>query len=66
MTRFVKDLVERVGWTALQAGVAVITVDSLGLPVAWAAPAAAVLAFIKALVARHVGRSDSASTFPSI
>lgn len=62
--RFWLDLAERVGWTAAQVILAGVTVEAFDLP-GWAvAPAAAVLAIVKGLVARHVGNPDSASTLP--
>ena len=62
--RFWLDLAERVGWTAAQVVLAGVTVDAFALP-SWAVvPAAAFLAVVKGLVARHVGSADSASTLP--
>lgn len=56
-----RDAVERTVWTALQAALATVTVESLGLP-AWAvAPVAALLAAVKAVVARRVGDPRTAS-----
>lgn len=66
MPKFAKDLLERVGWTAAQAGVGVITVEALNVPVEWAAVVAAVLAVVKGFIAKKVGNSDSASTVPSV
>lgn len=51
---FVKDLAERVGWTALQAAAGLLTVESLHIPTAYAVPVAAVLAAVKAWIAKHV------------
>lgn len=62
MPRFLADLSERVLWTAVQAGLGIITVESLHVPTAYAALVAAALAIVKGWVARHVGDKDSAST----
>jgi hypothetical protein len=51
---FAKDLLERVGWTALQAGAGLLTVDSLHIPSAYAVPVAAVLAAVKGWIGKHV------------
>jgi hypothetical protein len=62
--RFLLDLGERVAWTALQAGLALVAVDQLDLP-GWAiVPAGAALATLKGFVASRIGRPDSASTVP--
>lgn len=60
--RYYRDLLERVGWTAAQAGLGLVTVDALHIPVAYAAVVATLLAVAKGFVARHVGNGDSAST----
>lgn len=62
MPRYLTDLMERVAWTAVQAGLGLVTVESLHVPTAYAALVAAALAVVKGVVARHVGSPDSAST----
>jgi len=63
--RFWLDLAERVVWTAAQVALAGVTVDVFDLP-SWAVlPAAAALAAVKGLVARHVGDPDSAAMLPA-
>lgn len=62
MPRYLVDLAERVAWTAVQAGLGLVTVESLHVSTAYAALVAAALAVVKGVVARHVGNGDSAST----
>jgi hypothetical protein len=60
--RYFIDLLERVGWTFLEAGAAGISVDALDLP-GWAiVPVATGLAALKGLAARHVGSQYTAAT----
>lgn len=74
MKKFWRDMWERVGSTAVQAGLGVIltfleTGGDLKLnwkTVGLMALNAAVLAAIKALVAKNVGNSDSASLDPKV
>lgn len=66
MSKFGKDWLERVSWTAAQAGVGVFAVEVADLDVWWAVGAAAVLAGLKGWVAKHVGNPDSASTVKSV
>jgi hypothetical protein len=63
---FFKDLLERVFWTALQAGIGVISVDEFDLPTAWIPVIAFGIAIIKGFVAKQIGNPDSASTVPSV
>ena len=65
MSTYWRDLTERVFWTAVQAGLGLVTVEALGVPVAYAAVVATVLAVVKGLVARKLGDPDSASTLPT-
>lgn len=57
-------LAERVLWTAVQAGLGVLTVTSLNVPVAYAAVVASVLAVVKGYVARRVGNPQDPATLP--
>ena len=57
------DIGERVAWTAVQAGLSIITVDTFDLPAVYVPVFAAVLATVKGWVATHVG-DDSAATLP--
>lgn len=66
MPRYLTDLMERVAWTAIQAGLGLVTVESLHVPTAYAALVAAALAVVKGVVARHVGNKHSASTAQGI
>ena len=61
---FYAKLAERVGWTAVQAGLGLVTVEALGVPTAWAAVVASVLAVVKGFVARRVGDPNSPATLP--
>ena len=61
MTPLVRDALERILWTAIQAGLAVVAVDQLGLP-AWAVlPVAVALAAAKTFVASRIGDRESAA-----
>lgn len=62
MPRYLTDLFERVAWTAIQAGLGLVTVESLHVSTAYAALVAAALAVVKGAVARRIGNADSAST----
>lgn len=66
MKKFTKDLIERVGWTAAQAGVGVLIVANTDTPTAYAAVIAAGLALVKGFIAKKIGNADSASTVPSV
>lgn len=68
MSKFYKDAIERVCWTAAQAfvGALVITGGRKALESAGIAAAAAALSAIKAIAAKRIGDHDSASTVPSI
>ena len=57
-------LAERVLWTAAQAGLGLLTVEVLDVPVAWAPVVATVLAAVKGYVARRVGDPQSPATLP--
>lgn len=58
-------LLERVLWTAAQAGLGLITVEALDVPTGYAAIAAAVIATIKGFVAKRVGNKDTWATLPA-
>lgn len=66
LPRYLLDLVERVAWTAVQAGLGLVTVESLHVPQGYAVLVAAVLALVKGWVARRVGNPGSASTTRSV
>lgn len=66
MSTFIKDWLERIFWTALQAAIGVISVEGLDLPEVWIVVIAAALAMLKGLIAKQIGNPDSASTVPSI
>ena len=61
---WVRDVCERVGWTALQAALGVLTTNLTGLPVAYAVPVAAGLSALKGWVATQIGDPNSAATLP--
>lgn len=63
--RLLADIAERVLWTAAQAGLGVVTVETFDLPPAWALVVAAGLSTLKGLVASKVGRAGSAATLPA-
>lgn len=59
MSNKYRDLAARALWTAAQAGLAVVTVDALDVPLAWAGIAAAALSAAKSWVATRVGDPDT-------
>lgn len=59
--RWLRDAGERVGFTALEAGVAVAIVEVTPLQTWWAAPLTVALAGLKAWAAKHVGDRGSAA-----
>ena len=59
------DISERLIWTGVQAALAITTVEALDLPVAWTPLVAALLAFVKCVVASKVGVEGTASTLPA-
>ena len=61
MTLLVRDSAERILWTAVEAGLAVVAVDQLGLPTWSILPAAAALAALKTFVASRIGNRESAA-----
>lgn len=64
--KFLKDLGERMFWTAAQGALSVIAVDQFDWAKGWAVPIMFGLAALKGIIAKHVGNGDSASTVPSI
>lgn len=66
MSKYLKDWLERVAWTAAQAAVGVVVVEVNDLDQWWVFPIAAALAGLKGFIAKKVGNSDSASTVPSV
>lgn len=64
LTKYQKDIIERVLWTAIQAAAAVFSANLAGLDPIWAVPLAAVFASIKSLAARAIGDPNSAATLP--
>ena len=57
------DIAERVGWTAAQAGLSIITVDTFDLPAVYVPLFAAVLSAVKGWVATRMG-DGTAATLP--
>ncbi|MFF9074938.1 hypothetical protein ACF1FX_27075 [Streptomyces sp. NPDC014646] len=64
-TKLLLDLIERAGWTGVQAALGLVVVELADLSVWWAAPAALVLASAKGWVAGRLGRAGTASTLPA-
>lgn len=63
-TKWAKDVAERVAWTAAEVVLSYVVVSSIGLP-EWAVmPATAGLAWLKGVVAKHVGDPTSAAITP--
>lgn len=65
-TKYVKDLAERVAFTAIEAGAAYAATQLAGLPEWLAVPIAAGLALIKGWAAKSIGNSDSASVSKAV
>lgn len=65
MNKTTIDVIERTFWTAVQAGLAVITVDMFDLPKVWIPVLAIVLAALKSVAATQVGVKGSAAMLPS-
>lgn len=64
MSTYMKDLLERCGWTAAEALVGVLAVEAASWP-SWAGVLVATLAaVVKAGVARSVGNPESAALRP--
>ena len=68
---YVKDLVERIFWTAAEAALAVGVLEIADPDIVdpkawWAVPLASAAAALKGLVAKKVGKPESASTVPSV
>lgn len=59
MTSKYRDLGSRAAWTAAQAVLSVVTVEALGVPLAWAPIIAAGLSALKSFVATKVGDPDT-------
>jgi hypothetical protein len=64
MSQKYRDLGSRAAWTALQAALSVVTVEALGIPLAWAPILAVLLSAFKSFVATKVGNPDTV-TFTS-
>lgn len=56
---------ERVLWTAVQAALAVITVEMFDVPTVYAPLIAAALSWVKGQVARKIGNSNDPATLPA-
>jgi hypothetical protein len=59
---FAKDAVERVLWTAVEAGAAIGIVEVADIPPWISVPIATGLAAVKALAAKHLASKGTAST----
>ncbi|MFC4328387.1 hypothetical protein ACFPC0_11165 [Streptomyces andamanensis] len=64
-SRWAMDVLERVGWTALEASAGVLVVSVTPLDTWWALPIATGLAAVKSWAAKHVGVPNTASTLPA-
>lgn len=65
MNKYAIDLGERVGATAAEAGLGVLTVELANAPVWWAVLLVPVLAGLKGGLARWLGRADTAALLPA-
>lgn len=59
MTEKYKNLASRAAWTAAQAALAVVSVEAMGIPLAWAPIVATALSALKSFVASKVGDPDT-------
>lgn len=57
---FLRDLGERVFWTAAEVVIGYVSIDQVGLPKEYVPVATILLAAVKGIVARHIGDSNSA------
>jgi hypothetical protein len=56
---FARRLAERVAWTAAEAAVAYAAIEVTQLPEVYVVPASALLAWVKGMIAKHVGDPES-------
>lgn len=61
MSIFTRDAIERIGFTALEAGAAYVITLLADVPAWWAVPLATVIAGLKSAIAKKIGNPDSAS-----
>lgn len=54
-----RDLLARAAWTALQAGLGLVTVEAIDVPLAWAPIVAVALSSLKSWVATKLGDPDT-------
>jgi len=59
------DILERVFWTAVQAGTAVVTVETFEVDKFWIPIIAIALATLKSIASTKVGTKGSASSLPA-
>jgi hypothetical protein len=64
MNKTTADALERIFWTAVQAGLGVVTFEAFNLPKGWIPVVAILLAAVKTAVATQIGVKGSASTLP--
>lgn len=65
MQTLIFDMLERAGWTGVQAALGVLATDLAGISVWWAAPIGLGIAAAKGWVAGRLGRPGTASTLPA-
>jgi len=68
---YVKDLVERIVFTAAEAALGLVVIEIADPDIVdpqawWAVPLASAAAALKGLVAKKIGKPESASTVPSV
>lgn len=61
MSKFWKDAVERIGWTAAAAAIPAAAYYVDLLPVQWIPVATVILTVVKTLVAKHFGNPETAT-----
>jgi hypothetical protein len=63
---FARRLAERVIWTAAEAGVGYAAIQVADLNPAWAVPVATLAAYLKGIIAHHIGDPNDPSIMPAL
>lgn len=66
MSKYIKDLAERVFWTGAEAALGILGVETFDWAKGYAIVIALGVALLKGIVAKHVGDPDSASTVKGV
>lgn len=63
--KFIADLAERAGWTLAEAAVGFAITETSSLDTVYAPVIATALAALKGIIAKHIGKKDTAATLPA-